>query len=140
MDINFLAVLVCGILSMAIGMLWYSKILFGNAWCEINGMNMNMSPEEMKAAQKKMTPVYITQFALSLFQAFVLAYFIDALGNVSGMITGFWMAMGFAIPAIAGITMWNGKPKKVAEKMFLISAGYQAVILCVSGLILGMWK
>ena len=43
-QINYLAVVVCTIIAMAVGALWYSKVLFGNAWMKGVGLN----PEDVK--------------------------------------------------------------------------------------------
>lgn len=43
-EINYLAVLVATLSTMVLGFLWYSPVLFGNAWVKLRNMKM----EEMK--------------------------------------------------------------------------------------------
>ena len=64
MEINLLAVLVCGIASMIVGSLWHSKFLFGDAFIKASGMDIGMTPEKMAEIQKKMwqivsNPIYV---------------------------------------------------------------------------------
>jgi Na+/glutamate symporter len=43
-DVNYLAILVCGVVFMVLGALWYSPILFGKKWMTFIGK----SEEEIK--------------------------------------------------------------------------------------------
>ena len=62
-DINFLAVLVATIVSMVLGALWYSPILFGKLWAKLS----KFTEEDIEKAKKKgMTKNYILNF-ISLF-------------------------------------------------------------------------
>lgn len=139
MPINYVAVIVCAVLSMVIGFTWYSKALFGNMYAEVMGMNMNISKEEMKAIQKRMMPVYIGQFLLSLFQVFMLALFLKAFGTTPGIKVAFFIFMGFVMTTIAGGALWSGKTRKNSWKMFFIVFGAQFVTFMASGIILSNW-
>lgn len=137
--INYLAVLVCGVVSMAVGFIWYGP-LFGKAWMKIMGAE-TMSGEQKDKMRKDMWKYYITQFVLSLFQIFVLAWYIITLKDISdGVHTAFSLWIAFVMPTVAGAALWSGKPKKVAWRMFFISAGAQLVSFILFGLILGAWK
>lgn len=136
---NYLAVLVCAILSMVLGSIWHSPLMFGNIWCKIHGMTMDLTKEQMKEIQKKMVPTYITQFVLSLIYIFVLAHFV--IPNAIGMsvMIGVWIFIGFIMPTIAGASLWTGKPRKAAWQMFGISAGYSLVLMILVSIILSAW-
>ena len=43
MKINWIIVISCTFIPLLMGMLWYSKFLFGNAWLKENGMTMDDS-------------------------------------------------------------------------------------------------
>ena len=43
MKINWIIVLATSIIPLLIGMLWYSKVLFGNAWMQASGMTIHDS-------------------------------------------------------------------------------------------------
>jgi hypothetical protein len=140
MNINYWAVLVCGVLSMVIGFVWYGP-LFGKKWMEIVGATFK-DIEERKKMQKAAGPLYLLQFIMTLFQAAVLSHFINAraLQGVQGMETALWIWAAFIIPVVAGSAMWNNDSAKISRARFLIQAGYQLVLFVVFGLVLGMWK
>jgi hypothetical protein len=138
MEVNYWAILVCAVLSMVIGGLWYGP-LFGKKWMEINGL----SPEDRmkrEAMQKSAGPLYAIQFALSLLQIYILAHFIKGWTDVSGVENAVWIWLGFVMPTVAGLSMWNMHPTRVRLAMFFISSGYQLVSFVLFGFILGTWQ
>ena len=46
-EINYLAVLIATAVTMVLGFLWYSPVLFGNAWVKQIGLNK----EEMSSGE-----------------------------------------------------------------------------------------
>ena len=137
MPINYLAVLVCGILSMVIGFVWYGP-LFGKKWMEIVGAD-SKSIEEQKKMQQSAVPLYALQFLLTLFQVYVLAYLIFVWPGASGVKLSLFLWVGFVLPIIAGSAMWNNDSSRVAWTRFLIQAGYQLVMFILFGYILTAW-
>lgn len=134
-DINYWAVLVSAIVSMVIGMIWYSPALFGNAWMRSGGMTKNMMDETKKNG---MAWRYIIAFIGSLLIAYVLAHFVDYTQSVSfteGMLTGLWTWLGFIIPTLLGSVLWEGK----TWTYYLINVLYQLISLLVIGGILAAW-
>lgn len=138
MQINYLAVLVCAALSMVIGAIWYGP-LFGKKWMEIVGAT-NMDKEARKKMQKQAAPLYVIQFILSLFQVYVLAYYIAGWKDASGLENSLWIWAAFVMPIVAGGAMWNNDSRAISWARFLIQAGYYLVLFAVFGLVLGMWK
>ena len=138
MEINYLAVLVCAVLSMAIGAVWYGP-LFGKKWAEIVGADMS-DEVARKEMQKRAMPLYAVQFLLTLFQVWVLAYYIQGWKEASGLENSLWIWAAFVVPIIAGGAMWNNDSAKVSWSRFLIQSGYQLVMFAIFGLILGMWQ
>ena len=138
MEVNYMAVLVCGVAAMVIGFLWYGP-LFGKAFMKVMGAD-NMTPEQKAMMKKNMWGMYLIQFVLALITAYVLAYHI---ANWAGAETPVMVAIctwfGFILTTEAGAALWSGKPKKLAWNMFLISASAQLVTFIVFGLILGAW-
>lgn len=138
MEINYYAVLVSGVVSMALGWLWYGP-LFGRLWMQVNEMN----PDDFarrEAMQKEAGPLYVAQFLLVLLQLYILAHFINGWQDASGLESAIWIWLGFVMPTVAGLSMWNAKPAKVRVTLFLLSAGYQLISFVIYGLILGMWR
>ncbi len=138
MEINYWAVLVCGVVTMITGSLWYGP-LFGKKWMEAMGINP-MDVDTKKKMQKGAMPLYGIQFVLSLFTAYVLAHYIEGWEDVSGLENSLWIWAAFVLPVIAGNAMWNNNPTKAKWTNFCIGAGYQLVNFILFGLILGMWK
>ncbi len=140
--INYWAILVCGILSMVIGAIWYGP-LFGKKWTEIIGAT-NQDLETRKKMQKEAGPLYLIQFLLSLFQIFMLVSFAGLINKAEPdfgyMFTSLSLWVAFIMPTIAGSAMWNNDSSKVKWARFLIQSGYQLVNFIVFSLILGMWR
>ncbi len=138
MQVNYLAILVCSILAMVIGALWYGPI-FGKKWLEVVGATTE-DLEKRKEMQKGAFKLYVVQFILTLFQVWVLAYYIEGWKDASGLENALWIWSAFVIPVIAGTAMWNNDSAKIAWARFLIQGGYQLVIFVVFGIVLGIWK
>lgn len=136
--INYWAVLVCGVLSMIIGAVWYGPI-FGKAWTKVIGAT-DMDLAKRKEMQKRSMPLYFISFVLALFQAYVLAYYIAGWKEASGVENALWIWAAFVIPTVAAGAMWNIDSKEVSWTRFGIQAGYYLVLFVVFGLVLGMWK
>ena len=137
---SFGAIIVCAIAAMVVGMFWHSKLLFGPRYMKAIGADMNMSPEKMAAIQKKMWQLYILQFVLVLLEAWVLAQYLYGAADVMPLVcNGLWIWAGFVMPTVAGQWMWSARPRKEAWAGFLISAGYNLVLLVVFSLILRAW-
>jgi len=128
MSINIWAVIVTTLIAYVIGALWYS-LLFQKQWMEITG-SLNKSKEEMKRMQKEVT----------FLEAYVLAWFIGNVQNISGIDTALLIFAGFVLPTLMSAVIWTGTPKRLMRKQILIQLGCQAVTFAVMGLILGMWK
>ena len=142
--INYLAVIVSTIASMALGFVWYGP-LFGKQWAGLMGwtkesmMDMNA---HLKDRGLSMNKIYAIQAVGSLIMAFVLSHalvfastYLHESGVSAGLQTGFWNWLGFVAPVTIGVVLWEGKPWKL---WFLLS-GYWLVNLLVMGVILALW-
>ena len=135
-NINFVAVLVGAAVQMAIGMLWYSPILFGNLWMRLMGFT---DKDVTKAKKKEMIKSYIIMFISILVMTFLVAFFVSKIGVVDfvdGGIVGFQIWIGFIATTMLGSVLWEGK----SWKLYLINTGHYLVVLIVSGAILGHWR
>ena len=140
MDINYLAVVVCGVVAMILGGLWYGP-LFGKMWMQ--GMGWDPNNAELMAQKKKSAgPAYAQMFVLSLVQAYVLAnvlvwvfYEVDST-VVAGIVTGAFVWLGFILPVKYGDKLWGDK----AFKYVAIDLSYYLILLIVMGIILSVWK
>jgi hypothetical protein len=137
MEINYMAILGAGIISMIVGSIWYGP-LFGKKWMEICGVG-EMDEAKRKQMQKEAMPLYGIQFALTLIQAYVLFNIITWTSG-KGIGIAFWMWLGFIVPTVAGGAMWNNNSNKIKWATFLIQAGYQLVIFMIFGYLFSIWK
>ncbi len=137
MEINYLAVFVCGVVSMILGSIWYGP-LFGNAWLRVIGAT-EMDMKTRMEMQKKAMPLYFVQLVLTLFQAWVLAYYIAGWQEASGIENALWIWAAFIMPTIAAASMWNNDSRKITWTRFLIQGGYQLVLFILFGLILTLF-
>lgn len=136
MEINWLMIIICGVAAMVIGMIWHGA-LFGKMYMRAIGADMNMSPEKMAEIQKKMFPIYLMQFVLVVFQAWILSLYIGgSISVMTPMSNAIWIWAGFVLPTVAGQWMWSARPRKLAWQGFFISAGYNLVLFIVFAIII----
>ena len=136
MQINYLAILVSGIVAMIIGSIWYGP-LFGKKY--MHEMGMDAWSSEKKAEMKKsMMMSYVWQFIASLVTFYVLARFMNATNQtdvMGGITVGFWVWFGFVLPLKFSDTLWGGK-----KSLFWMGALANLVTLLVVGAIIGAWR
>ncbi len=130
--INWLAVATATVVFYAIGGLWYSPVLFANAWMKEIGMTKD------DAKKSNMGKIMTVTFLLSFIMVTNLAFFLNdptittSTGALYGFLTGFgWVSMSVALNALY---------EQRSLKYILINAGYLTIGFTVSGLILGAWR
>jgi len=138
LSVNYAAIFVGAVLSMAIGAIWYGP-LFGKKWLEIVGAT-EATLEARKKMQKSAGPLYGVKFILTLFQVLVLAHLVVDTTRVGGVERALWIWAAFVIPTLAGAVMWTNEQSKMKWARFLIQGGYQLTIFVVFGLLLQFWK
>ena len=136
--VNYFAVLLCGIVSMVIGYLWYGP-LFGKAWMKLVGF----TSEKMAKAKKNMAQTYVLMFISSLIMAYVLAHFIwyAAPGSNTLFIsikTALWAWVGFI--ATVSTSKYLFSPDRKSLKLLFIETGFYLVSLVVMGVIFFIFK
>lgn len=144
MEINYWAIFLCAIVAMILGAIWFGP-LFGRIWIRVVGANPN-DLVARKKMQQRAGPLYLVQFLLSLFQIWVLVFFIRGWGvHTIGMPPTFfensiWIWAAFVVPTLAGTCMWNNESAKVSWTRFGLQAGYQLLNFMAFGWILGLWR
>ena len=135
LSINYFAILVAGIASMAVGFFWYSEKGFGKSWMRLKGY----THESLKSAQNEMGKLYGISFLLSLLMAYMLSHVMglsEAFYNYSILSTGatsaFFMWLGFVMPVKFKNQMFGEKK----WKLFAIDTGYQLASLLIMGLVI----
>ena len=136
-SVNFLAVFLAAAASMVVGFLYYMSPMVSKPWMKL----MGYTAASMKADQKKMGMQYSLSFILTLLTAFVMAHvmvfamdFTKTPFFQTGLITAFWIWIGFVVPVQATDVMFGNKP----WNLFFINTGYQLISLLAIGVMLGL--
>jgi len=136
-EVNYLAVLLAAVASMAIGFAWYSKAVLGGPWMKLKGF----TSESLKAAQKEMGKYYAISFVVSLITAYVLTHvmalsknFYDYSGLMTGVSSAFWMWLGFIMPVQVTATIFGDKK----WTLLAIDTGYQLASVLAMGVVIGL--
>jgi hypothetical protein len=133
MDINYLAVLISAIAYMIIGAVWYSPVLFGNAWMKAIG-------KTKEQVQADFSPF---NYLWGIITAFIAFYGIARIMLWSG-VTG--IGNGIKIALVVGVcfvltTMWvNDSFEKRPKGLTLINVFYHLLGFVVAGIIIGAWR
>ena len=128
LQINYLAVVAAGLAHMAVGLVWFQRRLFGDAW-------VALTHQTLEPAVKWLPVAAVGHLAI----AFVLAILIRFAGGPSllaGLVIGLLVWGGFIVTTEIGELVWE----KIPFKLFLIRVGEHLVALCAAGAILGLWR
>jgi hypothetical protein len=130
--INHLAVFVCAVISLVIGGLWYSPLLFFKSWQRETAL----SDEQLAKANPIKT--YSITLVLAWIISYNLAFFLGdsktnwQWGLTAGLLAGVgWAAMTFVI---------IGLFEQRSFKHMMINCGYITVYFAVIGFVLGIWR
>jgi hypothetical protein len=125
---NYAAVVIAAVSSFILGGLWYSPVLFGNAWNRENG-------GEVHAGHP--AKVFGISFLFSLIAAAAFAYLLGPAPSLqTAMTTGLLAGFGM-VAASFGI---NYQFAQRSFKLWLIDGGYHTAQFVLFGLVLGFWN
>ena len=138
--VNYLAVLVAGIVIFVLGGLWYSPVLFAKKWFALQGR----TEEQMRAqaATSNMPVMYLSAFITALITAWVLALVLAHFDRsitftwAHGALFGFLFWLGFAATTSYATALFSGKPKQ----LWLIDSTYNLVSFVIAGIILAVLR
>lgn len=138
--INYLAVLVAGIVIFVLGGLWYSPVLFAKRWIALQGR----TEEQMRAqaAAANMPVMYVSAFVCGFVTAWVMAMILAHIASTMtlnvgyGALVGFMCWLGFAATTSYATALFSGKPKQ----LWLIDSSYNLVSFVLAGMILSVWR
>jgi hypothetical protein len=128
--INWLAVIVAGLSAFLVGGIWYSPLLFANAWIADNKFNT----DELKASSKIRT--FGGSAIFSIIMAINLGLFLSqsttvSWGAIAGFAAGIWTFSAIAIQGLFELKSW---------RLIFINGGYSIVSLTLMGAIIGLWR
>jgi hypothetical protein len=123
-SVSWLGVILAVIVSMALGMVWYSPFGFGKQWMAL----VNSIPGSSTNMDKSPRNAYILSTILTFITAYIIAMLLKNLVPLSFTVSlrvGFLMWLGFSAPAMAAEYVF--KVQERPWKLYAINAGYQLV-------------
>jgi hypothetical protein len=138
--VNWLAILVAGIVIFMLGGLWYSPVLFAKKWIALQ----NKTEEQMRAeaASANMPLMYASAFVTGLLIAWGMALVFAHIANdmpmnaAHGALLGFIIWLAFAASTSYATALFSGKPRQ----LWLIDSAYNLVSFVLAGIILAVWR
>jgi Na+/H+ antiporter NhaA len=130
--INHIAVLVCAVMSLVIGAVWWSPLLFAKTWQKENGLS-----DEQVAGSNPLKTFGLT-FLLAWIMSYNLAFCLAAPGTTWqwGVAAGLLAGVGWVVAMFIVIALFEQR----SWKYMAINCGYITVYFAVIGFILGVWR
>jgi hypothetical protein len=128
--VNWLAVVVGMVLSMAMGALWYGP-LFGNLWLRLIGK----TADEIEGDPMDYLKTAVAAFIAMLFLDLVVASF-GAQSLADGVVVGALTFIGFGATLTFVYTTFEGPD----ERVWLLYAAYQLVVFVIMGGVFAVWN
>ena len=132
-SVNFVAVLVAGAAYMMLGALWYSPMLFGNAWMKAIGK----TKEQIAADFTPMT--YVWAFIGSFVAAYGIARILHWMGGGAikeGLMLGFLCGVCFVLTTTGINDLFERRPRGLT----MMNVLYPIVGFLIIGVIVGAWQ
>lgn len=133
-DVNWLAVIVGGVVYFALGGFWYSPAGFGKTWMRAVGMTMPADGERPGAA------IYVSPLIADLVAAFVTAWLATATGSSSvgdGIVLGLAVSIGLMVTLTATTATFSQLPEPMT--WFWITASYNVVGITLVAILASVW-
>ena len=132
-QVNFLAILVAGIVNMAVGAMWYSPLMFGKQWMAMTGK----TKEDLKKGASAMP--CLLMFLASLVIAITLSvvvYWMHLRGFGSGAWLGVKLWGGFCATTMLGDYLYERR----SLQLYSLNALYYAVTFPIMGGLIAAWR
>ncbi|HEX6258413.1 MAG TPA: DUF1761 domain-containing protein [Candidatus Saccharimonadales bacterium] len=133
--VNWWAIVLAALSSMAVGSIWYAKSTFGKEWMRLIG-------KTEKQLNQTMWPIVIT-LLVSFVTAFVLAH-VTYLSNKffgnsflqDALSTAFWLWLGLVAARFLTHDLFENRPLKLT----VMNIGHELITLLVMALIIGLMQ
>jgi hypothetical protein len=129
--LNHIAVFVCAVMSLVIGFVWWSPILFQKPWQAEVGLS------EEQLAKANPAKMFGLTFCLAWLVSYNLAFFIGTPG------TTWWWGIGAALLAAVWVVAMFTIIALFEQRSFryiVINCGYVIAYFAIIGFILGIWR
>ncbi len=134
-ELNWLAVIVGGLVYFALGALWYSPVLFARRWQRSIGWDPERTPPEMNPM------TYAVPFVAYLVMATAVAMVAKAVGSdnvADGIVLGLVLGIGLSLMhTLVDATFDPNKPEPWV--WFAINGSYHALGLLIVAVIVSIW-
>ncbi len=126
---QWIGVAIGAVLYMVLSMVWYMPKVFGNAWMDGEGL----TGEDVQGGGSPV--IYIITFVMALVSNIAIALLLSNVGGglVNGLVVGLIVGVGITAMAIAPHYMFALK-----NRLVLIQSGHAAVLITVSGIVIGL--
>lgn len=132
-SVNWLAIVVATIASMALGAAWY--MVLANPWMTA----LNKTREQIMASSGGNVMPFVIAALMQLVMAYSLALFTPRLMGATtvanGLIVGFHLWLGFVITSM----IINHRYQGAKWSLTLIDGGYLLGVLLVQGVVIGLF-
>ena len=134
-EINYSAVLIGTVLSMALGAVWYSPALFVDRWARLARIDMS-------ARRGSPAIPLIVSAVVTFLTAWVLAgsvaiawHFYGGAYFGSAIVTGITLWAGFTAGRVITHDVFAGRPSQLT----VLNISYELVLVIVMSVIIGVW-
>jgi len=134
--VNYWAIFLAAVSSMAVGAFWYTPAVFGKPWMKLTKVDPNR-PQPTK----KLVVTFLLTFIASFFTAYILAH-VTSLSNhffhhsfmQDALSTAFWLWLGFTAARFLVHDLFEARRKKLT----IINAGHELLTVVVMAVIIGL--
>lgn len=134
-EVNYVAVLVSAVVFFIIGSIWFS-FLFGSIWQhELKKHHVVIKQPQKNELVLKM----LLTFGANVLASICMAELVVMTGSttaLSGLMLGGLVALGFAVPALGSVFIWESR----SLKLFLLDVGYPALGFIATAILLSVWR
>ena len=125
---QWIGVAIGAVAYMVLSFIWYMPQVFGNAWMAGEGL----TEDDIQDAGSPV--IYVITFVMALVSNITIALILSNVGGgvLNGLIVGLLLGIGIAGMTIAPHYMFANK-----KPLVLIQGGHAAVLITVSGIVIG---
>lgn len=131
--LNYWAILVAWIFSIALGSFWYSPAGFGKLWTKLSGVDIMKLPQN--EANRAIGAVVVSSLLQALVLAIVLQW-INPANVTEGLIAGLVIWFGFIALTTVGTTLYQRR----GFKFIWLNSSFFLIVLVVNSILLTVWR
>ena len=135
--INYPVLFIAALIPVVLGMLWYSRFLFGKRWMQLENVTPEMAEElRKKPMAKKIVISYITYLFIS-YALMVLVNYLVIAAIIPAVTLGVVVWLGFMVPAAISDYVWS--PNRKAWGVYYIHISYYFVSVVLMSIVVALW-